>query len=138
MNWINERTGARTYIDMPVVWTLLFGCFYLAYKGAWRTFVIHLLVAVCTVGLGWVLLMPFIAPALIRSELRSAGYLPEDELVHTSHVSPANVPMLKARMREQQEPGAIECPTCNNRFLHYGESDRAVCPTCGVALDIVA
>lgn len=67
MNGYEER-GATPFTWL---WTLLFGCFYFAYKGVWRHAVIAFFLAFPTALLSW-LVYPFFSHGIIdRHYLRS-------------------------------------------------------------------
>ncbi len=68
-------TGRVAVIHGAFLWTLLFGCFYMAYKGAWIMAVVSFVLAVFSAGFSW-LFIPFFAKAALRESYRNRGYLP--------------------------------------------------------------
>ncbi|WP_428569018.1 MAG: hypothetical protein ACP59X_10410 [Solidesulfovibrio sp. DCME] len=69
------ETGRLVRINLAWLWTLLFGCFYFAAKGArglaWASF----FATVFTAGLAW-FIYPFFAARLLRRHYLLAGWLP--------------------------------------------------------------
>jgi len=55
------------------LWTLLFGCFYFAYKEIWKHFIISLLAGMCTAGFSW-LVYPFFAKNIVRTHYTKKGW----------------------------------------------------------------
>jgi asparagine N-glycosylation enzyme membrane subunit Stt3 len=71
------RNPANNYVEAvrnPGIWCLLFGCFYLAYKGAWGPAFIAFGLAFLTVGFSW-LIFPFFAAGLIRKAYLQRGWI---------------------------------------------------------------
>jgi len=79
MRFEQPTNGHVEEVDGAWFYTLIFGCFYLAYKGAWAAAVISFFAAMLTVGLSW-LVMPVFADELIRKSFLSRGWkeLPPD------------------------------------------------------------
>lgn len=64
-----------------LLWALLFGPFYFAYKGLWGHTFFGILAAIATFGLSW-LVYPFFAGTLVRRRYLEMGWLetsPEHE-----------------------------------------------------------
>lgn len=73
------RNPSNDYVELvsaPGLWCLLFGCFYLAYKGAWGPAVIAAGLAIITLGISW-LLFPFFAAGLVRKAYLQKGWIEE-------------------------------------------------------------
>ena len=58
---------------LAVLWALLFGCFFFAWRGVWGHAVLSLLVAIVTFGLGW-LVYALLAPAVLLGSYRRRGW----------------------------------------------------------------
>jgi len=69
----NPANGYREKVGHAWLWTLLFGCFYFAYKGIWRHFVIAFFVAILTAGISW-LIYPFFASRIIQRNYLQKGW----------------------------------------------------------------
>ncbi len=73
--FLQPETGRLERIDHAWLWTLLFGCFYFATKGArgqaWASFFATL----CTAGLAW-FVYPFFAARLLRRHYVRTGWQP--------------------------------------------------------------
>ena len=70
----NPSNGYVEEVPHPGLWCLIFGCFYLGYKGAWGPAVIAFLLACVTFGLSW-LIFPFFAKGLIRTVYLRKGWI---------------------------------------------------------------
>ena len=72
----NPMTGATaTLKKWPTFWlTLVFGCFYLAYREAWLHAAIALVLALVTSGLSW-LIYPFFAYRIVVDSYRRKGWI---------------------------------------------------------------
>jgi hypothetical protein len=71
------RNSANAYVEEVShagLWCLLFGCFYLAYKGAWMPAVLAFVLAFLTVGISW-LIFPFFARNLVRKAYLQRGWI---------------------------------------------------------------
>lgn len=73
MQFENPANGYVEEIDGAWFYTLLFGCFYLAYKGAWIAAVLGFVAAIFTFGLSW-LLMPIFADDILRKSYLQKGW----------------------------------------------------------------
>ena len=73
MKFQNPTNGFTETAGAPFLWCLLFGCFYFAFKGVWNHAVISFVVAILTVGLGW-LIYPFFASGIVRSHYLRMGW----------------------------------------------------------------
>lgn len=69
----NPANGYVETIDRAWLWCLLFGCIYLAYKGAWMAAVLALLLAFLTGGLSW-FVYPFFARRLVAKSYMQRGW----------------------------------------------------------------
>lgn len=69
----NPANGYVETIDKAWLWCLLFGCIYLAYKGAWMAAVLALLLAFLTGGLSW-FVYPFFARQLVAKSYMQRGW----------------------------------------------------------------
>jgi len=72
----NPRTGQTTSISNAAVYTLFFGCFYLALKGVWTHAIIGAVLAVLTYGISW-LVYPAFAQGIVRRHLLETGWIPK-------------------------------------------------------------
>jgi len=57
----------------PFFLCLLFGFFYFLFKGIYKHAIISVIVAICTVGIGW-LVYPFFAPGIVRNYYIDKGF----------------------------------------------------------------
>ena len=74
----NPTNGyTETVTGWSMLWTLLFGCFYFAYKGVWGHFFIGLVLGMLTLGLSW-LVYPFFTPGILRKKYRQLGWTEEN------------------------------------------------------------
>jgi hypothetical protein len=69
-------TGATVAVTRggTILWTLLFGCFYLAYKELWLHAVLSLVAAIFTYGISW-LIYPFFVYRLVVDSYRRRGWV---------------------------------------------------------------
>ena len=75
MMFKNPRTGATESLsDQVWLWVLLFGFFYFASKRVWTQVLAHLLFAIVTFGLSW-LIYPFLAFDLMHKHYRKKGWI---------------------------------------------------------------
>jgi hypothetical protein len=72
----NPATGATlTISSLPTFWlTLVFGCFYLAYREVWLHAAIALVLALLTAGISW-LIYPFFAYRLVVDSYKRKGWV---------------------------------------------------------------
>lgn len=73
---IQLRNLANGYVETithPGLWCLIFGCFYLAYKGAWMAAILAFFLAIVTGGVSW-LIFPFFARRLIVRSYLQRGW----------------------------------------------------------------
>jgi hypothetical protein len=71
------RNPSNAYVEKVShagIWCLLFGCFYLAYKGAWMPAVLAFFLALVTAGISWII-FPFFARTLIRKAYLQRGWI---------------------------------------------------------------
>ena len=64
-----EEFGEATWL-----WTLVLGPIYFAYKQMWLQAAIAAVAAVCTAGVSWVFIYPFIAKRVVRAHYAKAGW----------------------------------------------------------------
>jgi hypothetical protein len=69
----NPANGYTESASVPFLWCFLFGTLYFMFKGVWRHVLISFVVAVCTLGLGW-LIYPFFAKGIIASSYGRRGW----------------------------------------------------------------
>jgi hypothetical protein len=88
----NPITGATiTLKKWPTFWwTVIFGCFYLAYREVWLHAAIALVLALLTSGFSW-LIYPFFAYRLVVDSYRRKGWIVSPPSL------PANVSVQQAR-----------------------------------------
>ena len=60
MKFTNPVNGYTEKLGWPGLWTLIFGSFYFAVKGIWSHALISLILAICTIGISW-LIYPMLA-----------------------------------------------------------------------------
>ena len=70
----NPANGYTETLSVPFLWCLLFGCFYLAYKGAWVAACMAFVLAIVTGGFSW-LIFPFFARGLVRKSYLQRGWI---------------------------------------------------------------
>lgn len=73
---VRLRNPANSYeetVDKAGLWCLLFGCFYLAYKGAWMAAAVALGLALATGFISW-LVFPFFARRLVVKSYLQRGW----------------------------------------------------------------
>jgi hypothetical protein len=73
MQFTHPLNQHRATVRAPRFWTLLFGPLYFASHGAWGQALISFVMAVCTVGVSW-LVYPFFAPRIVRSAYLTQGW----------------------------------------------------------------
>jgi hypothetical protein len=73
MKFRNPANNHVEEIDAPVMWTLLLGCFYLAYKGAWVWAVICLFIPFAWIAVA------FFAEDILRKQYLGKGWIEEEE-----------------------------------------------------------
>ena len=71
----NQMNGYRESVTLvgAFVLTLLFGGFYLIYRGAWNYAVVSLLAAAATFGIAW-FVIPFFSYRLIKASYQQRGW----------------------------------------------------------------
>ena len=57
----------------PFVGCLFFGAIYFLFKGNFKHCILSIVVAICTLGVGW-FIYPFFAPGIIRNMYLEKGY----------------------------------------------------------------
>ena len=71
--------------ELSWLWSLIFGAFFFAFKGAWKHFIIGIIAAIVTVGISW-LIYPFFARQIIINSYLERGWsidgLPQIEMPH--------------------------------------------------------
>tara|TARA_B100000768_G_scaffold116398_1_gene107730 strand:- start:420 stop:653 length:234 start_codon:yes stop_codon:yes gene_type:complete len=60
--------------NFAILWCLVFGSLYFAYKGIWRHFVLSLVIGLFTFGVSW-FIYPFFAKNIIATQYRKNGWL---------------------------------------------------------------
>jgi|SRR6185369_8730749 len=90
----NPSNGYVESISRPFLWCLLFGCCYLAYKGAWMAAVLAFILAVMTAGISW-LLFPFFAHQLIIKSYLQRGWQPVGD--NSVQATPSTTPIFDFR-----------------------------------------
>lgn len=73
----NPSNGYRESIEGAWLWTLLFGCFYFAYRKVWSHALISAVLAVMTLGISW-LVYPFFARNILTKYYLREGWHPVD------------------------------------------------------------
>lgn len=74
---VNPSNNHRISTDLAFLWCILFGCFYLLYKGLWGHAILAFFLAGVTAGISW-LIYPFLAKSLIINHYMKAGYQLEE------------------------------------------------------------
>lgn len=75
MTFKHPQTGAiESVSELAWLWVLLFGFFYFTYKRIWIQVFAHILFAIVTFGLSW-LIYPFLAADLIRKHYLKRGWV---------------------------------------------------------------
>lgn len=69
----HPANGYRVECNNAILWSFLFGCFYLCYKGLWGWAVLAFLLAICTFSLSW-FVFPFFVPRLLRAHYMQRGW----------------------------------------------------------------
>jgi hypothetical protein len=73
MQFENPANGYIEEVDGAWFYSLLFGCFYFAYKGAWMAAILVFIGSFFTVGLAW-LLAPIYADDILRKSYLQKGW----------------------------------------------------------------
>ena len=73
MEFENPANGYVEEVDGAWFYTLIFGCFYLGYKGAWMAAILAFLAALLTAGISW-LVLPIFADEIIRKSYLQRGW----------------------------------------------------------------
>ena len=73
MKFRNLQNGFEEEVSCPGLWCLIFGALYLAVKGAWGHALASFVIALCTMGLSW-LLYPFFASEIVRTSYLRRGW----------------------------------------------------------------
>ena len=109
----NPANGRKVTVGSlgPFLGCLFFGCFYFLVKGSMKHFLGSAILAVCTVGVSW-LIYPFFAPGIIRKMYEDKGF------VQMSGGSAS------------KKSGMKKCPHC----AEYVKRDAKVCRHCGNSL----
>ncbi|WP_051202942.1 hypothetical protein [Desulfovibrio aminophilus] len=76
--FVNPANGYTEAVDKPFLWCLLFGSFYLAFKGAWSHALISFALAIPTCGASW-LVYPFFAGSVVRTSYLRRGWVPAEQ-----------------------------------------------------------
>jgi hypothetical protein len=77
MVFTDRASGRETRIAAPFFWALLFGPFYFASKGAWRSALVCLVVPPA-----WPLVYPFLARDIVSRQYLDRGWLPQGSSMH--------------------------------------------------------
>lgn len=88
MTYVNQN-GYKEETSKEWLWSLLFGAFYFAYKGIWIHFVIYLILAIATGGVGLIFLWfiyPFFASTIVENHYLKNGWKREDFIVKPKEV----------------------------------------------------
>lgn len=72
MKFRNPANNHVEVIDSPMLWTLLLGCFYLAYKSAWGWAILCFLVP------GAWIVVAFFADDILRKQFLQRGWIEEE------------------------------------------------------------
>lgn len=102
------RHPTNNYVEEvrhPGLWCLLFGCFYLVYKGAWIAGIMAALLAFLTFGFSW-LIFPFFAQGLVQRSYLQRGWIPVETVQRPSLDNDLNAPAAPTR------PAEKTCPRC--------------------------
>ena len=108
------RNPANSYeeeVGSAGLWCLLFGCFYLAAKGAWGPAVIAFFLAVFTGGFSW-LIYPFFARRIVEAAYLRRGWVRVDG---------------DADRAQAEETASKPCPACAEQIRVAAR----VCRFCG-------
>ena len=73
MEFENPSNNYVEVVDGAWFYTLIFGCFYLGYKGAWMAAVLCFFAAFFTFGISW-LIVPFFADDIVRKCYLQRGW----------------------------------------------------------------
>jgi hypothetical protein len=88
--------------ELSWLWSLIFGAFFFAFKGAWKHFIIGIIAAIVTVGISW-LIYPFFARQIIINSYLERGWsidglpqieMPDSEFQSSSIKSSKTAPLL--------------------------------------------
>lgn len=87
MKFKNPQNGYIVETNHPGLWTLIFGCFYLAKHGAWGFALIAFVAALLTAGISW-LIFPFFGGKIIRDSYLRKGWIELDEPMTKNFLPP--------------------------------------------------
>jgi hypothetical protein len=73
MEFENQANAYVEEVDGAWFYTLIFGCFYLGYKGAWMAAVLAFFAALLTAGISW-LVLPIFADEILRKSYLQRGW----------------------------------------------------------------
>lgn len=73
MKFKNTANGYVEEVSAPGLWVFLFGFFYFAIKGVWTHVVASFLLAICALGISW-LVYPFLAKGIMRKHYLAKGW----------------------------------------------------------------
>ena len=73
MEFENPANSYVEEVDGAWFYTLIFGCFYLSYKGAWMAAILGFVSALMTAGISW-LILPIFADEIIRKSYLQRGW----------------------------------------------------------------
>ncbi|MFC0019515.1 hypothetical protein [Roseibacillus persicicus] len=86
MEFENPTNGYVEEVDGAWFYTLLFGCFYLAYKGAWMAAIFAVIVAIFTFGISW-LLLPIFAADILKKSYLQRGWIERTVETHNEQLT---------------------------------------------------
>ena len=87
INFKHKDTGVVKTAPLGFSWTsLLFGIFVPMFRGDWKWFFIGLVLAVVTLGLGWIVIA-FLYNKIYIKNLMEKGYIPADDISKQSLIS---------------------------------------------------
>ena len=75
MYFQNPANGYIERVNLPFLWTLLFGPIYFAVRGVWTHAVVSFFLAMLTAGLSW-LVYPFFAKGILETNYLRKGWVP--------------------------------------------------------------
>jgi len=90
MQFENPANSYIEEVDGAWFYSLLFGCFYFGYKGAWMAAILTIVAAFLTFGLSW-LLVPIFADDILRKNYLQRGWK-EIEIPSTDTALPKQKP----------------------------------------------
>jgi hypothetical protein len=111
----NPANGYTESVNFAFLWALVFGVLYFAVKGVWRHAVISFVLAVCTLGLSW-LIYPFFAKSMLRAHYLRLGWVEV-----TANPLPPPLP------QRLEFSDTKKCPRC----AEFVKRDALVCRFCG-------